>query len=168
MTKKVQRAPRELLGLLGMVGESPPNQLLDEYRGTIEMVDLAIAQLPLEEEFTITAAAVAGSTAVVTVPANQVWFVTGAQSSVTFVTTGNELNMSLRWSGGFLAEKFWRGAVSCVSTGANGTYTFGANIQQNAPLIAHAGNTFTTRVDQIGGAGNKDITTFVNFRRVAV
>ena len=165
---KVQRVPRPLLGLLGIVGDNPPQSLNDEYRGSIEMLPMVIAEVPLEEQFTTNAAAAQGGIATSTVPANEVWFVEGVQATTVLDGTVAQIaGISVRWNGGHLNYRCWVPSVSYAAS-AGSTVTDGFNAANGQPIIARAGSTFRARVDTLSGVANVSLTLGLAFRRIPV
>lgn len=164
MTIKVQRVPRELLALLGVVGDNPPASLLEDYRATIEMANLILAQIPIEQEFTNNAAAADGSTAVVTVPQGQVWFVDGVQTSVIANPATNSVRTETYWSGGLLTQQNLISGTT-VPGGAIVSYTDGWVSASGFQLVAKAGEDFTSRMVRNSGAA-LNMTCLVRFRRI--
>lgn len=167
MTIKVQRVPRELLGLLGIVGDSPPASLLEEYRGTVEMINMVIGALPIEQEFAFDADAAVGDTAIVTVPAGEIWFVDGVQTSTTIANTGTmAAHVETYWAGALLSEKYWFAGVTTPTNTGGVTLNDGWFAARGFPIIAKAGENFTSRMANRSGAGVFPMTNLVRFRRV--
>lgn len=160
---KVQRVPRELLALLGIVGENPPSVMLDELRGTVEMINLILAELPLEEEFTSNAAAVTGTNVTVTVPPGEVWFVEGVLGQVTVSPDDNHI--SVWWSAAGLADVVYIDGVSKVPGSQNQQCVY---VPHPFPLIAKAGNEFHATLRNTDAAGAQTLVCFVSFRRILV
>lgn len=160
---KVQRVPRELLALLGIVGENAPSNLLDDYRGTIEMIDLILASIPTEEAFVNNAAAASGTNVDVIVPDGEVWFVRGAQVSINVDVSVQTCEAELIGPGGFLARQTWN--TTTAVGGAVVLRTFG--YVPSPIFIARAGQRFRGRMIRNPGFG-LSMTTFVTFARVRV
>jgi hypothetical protein len=165
---KVQRVPRPLLGLLGIVGEQPPQELTNEYHGSIEMLPMIVSEVALQAEFVNNATAAQGGTAIVTVPEGQVWFVDGVQYTVTLDgTVPVNARVSCRWDGGFLDASAFIANVTYPASAAS-TMGGGYNAARGQPIIARAGSVFSARVDSLVGAANISLTIGVFSRRIAV
>lgn len=165
---KVQRVPRPLLALLGIVGENPPQELTNEYHASIEMLPMVIAELPITGSTTTNAAATAGTVIQTFVPQGEVWFVDSVEATV--VVDGTipvNARCSIRWDGGHLANLIAIVNVTYPAMAAS-VITDGFNAANGQPIIARAGTQFRVRLDALVGAANISVTSTINRRVIAV
>lgn len=165
---RVQRQPREYLALLGIVGQNPPADSADFYQPTIETLDFIIAAIPQESTFTVNAAAVAGSNAIVTVPEGFVWFVEEAFASVnpSAAATQNQVALARGVANVALLYAIPGQTVPNI-TGAQGRRDV-AFASWKPPLLLRAGQTITGVLNGTDSAGVQTLTTFVVFRAIPV
>lgn len=159
---KLQRVPRSLLALFGIVGENPPNELEDSVRTVADISPLVLAELATENQFTTNAAAVAGSNAVVTVPSGEVWFVLGAFAFVSRAAGVNN-QVSISWNQVTLdMVTTW---LASFGSGDDLAYT---RYNPTKPVVSVAGDTWTGRLNGTDAPGVQSLTAFVQFKRIRV
>lgn len=161
---KVQRVPRSLLALAGIVGENPPQSLSDFYQATIDVSGLIIAELNVEQGFTVNAASVAGSTAVLTVPAGEVWFLEGATALVQNVaaTVNNAISVGIGNQAQAMFYAVLGATVPAIVRNDTVVKTF------EPPYVLSAGQTVSARLDATDAAGNQLMIVLATFRRIRV
>lgn len=163
---KVQRVPRELLAAFAIVGEQPPSELLPDYRATLESLNFILTELPLESESATSAAAVAGTTVAVQVPAREVWFVESVEALITASADDNEI--MARWSGGELESKVYIDGQTKVPGSQNQQAGWSTAKSGTYPLVVKAGQLLQARLVNTDAAGAQNLFCFVTLRRVRV
>lgn len=167
---KVQRVPRPLLALLGIVGENPPQDLTNEYHGSIEMLPMVIAELAIEQTQSQTAAAAQGANLTVTVPQGEVWFTEGVQLTAnSFDGTAQQMEMAVRWIGGELARQTWIPGQNAVATAGQIVTCGWSAAAASFPIIARAGDSFFGRLEGLTAATTiGTLSLIVRRRTIAV
>ena len=164
---KTQRYPRGLLGLLGIVGDSPPGVLEAEFKATIETIDLILAQVPSTTTSVNNAAAVTGTLVNVDVPEGQIWFVEGIEARVLGVipAVSNRVVVSSNWYGMLSNVPFIVGSTIPPVPVANRSDV--ANYRPERALFAGPGSRFSASILATDAAGVQNLWCTVTHRIIS-
>lgn len=159
---RIQRVPRSLLALFGIVGENPPQALDDSVRSVVDIKAEVLAELPTDSAFANNAAAVAGTNVTVTVPSGEVWFVLGGFAFVPRALNVNN-QVAVSWNGVTLDS-----VTTWLASFASGSDTAFTRYNPTRPIVSVAGDVWTGRLNGTDSGVAQSLTLFVQFKRIFV
>jgi hypothetical protein len=170
MPSNVQRVPRGLLALLGVVGQNPPATMSDEYRGALEMLELIAAEIPSQSASATNAAAATGATIDIAVPAGEMWFLLNAEAGIAAAPVGrsNLVSIQLGFAGALNTvgiDRFVPGATMPVPFAA---YTAAAFFTPAKPVLLKPGDTVRGRLIATDAAAAQSLFVFATYRPIPV
>lgn len=164
---KVQRVPRGLLALFDIVGAQPPSELADTYVGQVAMLDMILAEIPTESDTALNAAAVAGSTLLGSVPAGQMWFLTGFDCLISALSgINNVINLVLVQNGRVVTveEKAFVSGATWPAIAGNQTAWF----HPEKPVLLKPGDSVQGKLIGTTSGVAQGMLLSWNFKRIPV
>lgn len=155
MPEKIQRVPAGLNALLSLAGGRTPQELLEQVRGTLDLIQFyGLTQYARLD--TTDAAAAEGTVLEQVVPANQIWIVSAIHAVIVKTATMTALRVSLAWGEAGLPMVVH--AESLGPFGATETGTITTGLQLPYPKVLLPGMNVRARLDILGTDATANFT----------
>jgi hypothetical protein len=165
---RVQRTPRGLTSLLGIVGEQPPQLLADAYAPIVETRDLIVQELQPLQATSNDPAAVPGAGPSALVPPNEQHFLIAAEAVVTIPAgppTFIGVQLRLQTNAGSVVAYASRSSADGPLTVGRQVVCFFVPPQF---MMLSPGHGFRAVLDELTGAAAASVTVVYLYRRVLV